>query len=1544
MNANTSVPAVLLTEAGDKGWELNRFIKQNDPSISIEMLSLPIDIPTILPDKNPAMIIFYSPELKSDICTAIEQSRQACPAANIIVLSDQPTPEQTQQVKQLGADELLDAQNPLWLQASLQKYRNICRLRAELDQKNQEYQKIAKKFNFFLNNSTEGIWCFEAPEPIPMDLPTAEKVTRSFEAICTDCNTAYAEMYGLQISDMLGKKLSDLMPDNETNRAYLTQFYENGGYIENAPSLEYDPQGNPKHFLNSMYAEIANGKLLRAWGRQIDITAETTHIAELENALRRFQSVWDNTLDGLCVLEPSGRIVQANPAFCKLVGKSVAAVEGHSLREFFQFPEPNKIDHQHFAMWKQQYQANHQIHNLRLWNNQDCQVEVSSSTLTINDTEYVLSIFHDVTERQKNARLLAEMSQRFQWLYEYAPTGYHILNPDGIIIDVNTKWTQMLGYSKEEVIGKPIFDFVTSRERELSKESFQHKINSKARYTLPSERTFQTKTGTEIICLIHDHFAYNENEQLITVLTTMQDITERKRMEQQLRENERQLATVISNIPGLVYRCKNDPNWTMEYLSPACKEITGYEPEELIGNKALSFNDLIHPDHRERLWQKWQTLLPRHEVFEDEYPIITKNGELRWVWERGCGVFDENDNLLFLEGIITDITARKKTEEAFKYEHALLRTVIDNLPDAIYAKDTACRKTLSNKVDLHNLGDRTEDEVIGKDDYAFYPKEFADKFYQDDRYVLETGEAILNYEEKIIHPDGTEGYLLTSKVPLRDEQGKITGLVGIGHDITQRKQAELALRESEAKFRALAESSPAAIFIYQNNRFVYVNPATEKLTGLTADELRQINFWDVVHPDFRALVKERGLARQCGEPVPTHYEFKIIGPNGNERWIDFAGALTSYESQPAAIGFAYDVTERKQIEEELIKSRAEWETIIRAIGHPTIILDSNYTIINASWSALQKLGLSLEELVGKKCFTYFHGPEKTPPSICPLRQMITTARSEVSEMYVEGLQGWYLVACTPVFDENGKLTRAIHIATDITERKRAEDALAESEEKFRLLVENMVEVFFQIDPENRLVYVNPAIRAVLGYEPEEVVGKDYKDLIHTDNKEQLEVEIQQKARGRNVFHLFDIKLISKNGTLIEAEISAAPIFTADGTFHGYVGVARDVSERRQIEQERAKFAKLESLSILAGGIAHDFNNLLTGIMGNISLAKMKNKDEALRPTLERAERASVRARDLTQQLLTFAKGGEPIREDIPLHDMVRESVEFICRGKPIKVEYQFASNLPLANVDPGQINQVIQNLVLNAIQAMPDGGTLTVALEPVEIMAPSTLSLEPGRYLQLKVTDTGIGIPEKIIHRIFDPYFSTKQSGSGLGLAIVHSIVKRHGGHIEVESTPGVGTTFTLYLPAGTAVPVTSTATAEEMPGEHLGGRILLMDDEDLVQEVGQAMLESLGYEVVTVSEGQAMLDKYQSAQKEGRPFAAVIMDLTIVGGMGGKEAIAELRKIDPKAKAIVSSGYSNDPIMARPKEYGFDDVIEKPYDVNKMQLALKRVLQNNNG
>jgi nitrogen-specific signal transduction histidine kinase/CheY-like chemotaxis protein len=386
-------------------------------------------------------------------------------------------------------------------------------------------------------------------------------------------------------------------------------------------------------------------------------------------------------------------------------------------------------------------------------------------------------------------------------------------------------------------------------------------------------------------------------------------------------------------------------------------------------------------------------------------------------------------------------------------------------------------------------------------------------------------------------------------------------------------------------------------------------------------------------------------------------------------------------------------------------------------------------------------------------------------------------------------------------------------------------------------------------------------------------------------------------------------------------------------------VFQDVTLKRQTEAELQKMEKLSSLGILAGGIAHDFNNILTGILGNLSLAMLDTprQGEVFR-RLGEAEQATLRARDLVQQLLTFAKGGAPVKEIASLEDIIRDSATFACRGSQVRCDLSWPRDLWPAEVDPGQISQVIQNLVINAIQAMPTGGAVTIQADNVTLKEDQGLPLPPGRYVKIKVRDEGLGIPPNYLPKIFDPYFSTKQKGSGLGLATAYSIIKNHDGYMTVESTLGEGTTFFLYL----ATPAKKVKAAPKSPtGQlHRGrGRILVMDDDAGVRQVAGKILTHLGYEADFAVDGAEAIEKYQGARKARQPFDLVIMDLTIPGGMGGKEAFETLRQIEPGTRAIVSSGYADDPIMTHYRKYGFSGVIKKPYKVDSFSHVLHEVL-----
>ncbi|MDX1764925.1 MAG: ATP-binding protein, partial [bacterium] len=403
------------------------------------------------------------------------------------------------------------------------------------------------------------------------------------------------------------------------------------------------------------------------------------------------------------------------------------------------------------------------------------------------------------------------------------------------------------------------------------------------------------------------------------------------------------------------------------------------------------------------------------------------------------------------------------------------------------------------------------------------------------------------------------------------------------------------------------------------------------------------------------------------------------------------------------------------------------------------------------------------------------------------------------------------------------------------------------------------------------------------------------------------------------------------------EITASPLKDAAGRIIAGIELVRDITDRRRMEGELQKIEKLESLGVLAGGIAHDFNNLLTAILGNLSYALSEmDRGDPIYERIAKAEQASLRAKGLTRQLLTFSKGGAPVRKITSITPLVRESASFGLRGSHVKCEFFLDDDLWLAEVDEGQIGQVIQNIVINGDQAMPHGGVIEVGARNFTLEAEGDLPLSPGNYIRLSIRDQGFGIPEAQLDKIFDPFFTTKASGSGLGLSTSFSIIKKHGGLLTVQSEESVGSIFEIYLPATESRRVEIAEAVGPRPTG--SGRVLLMDDERFICDAASKMLEAMGYEVTCVPGGVEAVEAFARARKSGRSFDCVIMDLTIPGGMGGKEAIGKLREIDPQVKAVVSSGYSNDPVMADYRRYGFQGVLRKPYVTAEIARIVEEV------
>jgi two-component system cell cycle sensor histidine kinase/response regulator CckA len=502
-------------------------------------------------------------------------------------------------------------------------------------------------------------------------------------------------------------------------------------------------------------------------------------------------------------------------------------------------------------------------------------------------------------------------------------------------------------------------------------------------------------------------------------------------------------------------------------------------------------------------------------------------------------------------------------------------------------------------------------------------------------------------------------------------------------------------------------------------------------------------------------------------------------------------------------------------------------------------------------------------------------------------------------------------------------------------RKKVEDELREREEQYRSVFESATDAFFVCDVSGDIVEVSPAGCTMFGAPRAALLGRSLRGLLRPaslfdDLRAWIGTTGKFRAEGSGV---------AAGGNDFEVEIHGVA-FSYRKQPH-VLAVIRNIAERKRMEEALFLSRNLESIGVLAGGIAHDFNNLLTVIMGNLSLARLSvpAEGEAAR-LLGQSERAAARARDLTMQLLTFSRGGAPIKELTALGDVLRESATLVLRGSRVRPVFDLPPELWPASVDRGQLGQVVANLVINADQAMPDGGVVTVAARNV---APGDASLSPvplprGHYVRVDVKDEGVGIPPEQIERVFDPYFTTRQGGTGLGLATTYSIVRRHNGHVALTSAPGRGATFSVWLPAvpGAAVAASAQPDRTLLRG---AGRVLVMDDDAMVRELLASMLRELGYTAAAARDGGEAVAAWLAAREAGTPFDVVVMDLTIPGGMGGLEALQRMRTIDPGVKAIVSSGYSNDPVMASYRTHGFAGVMAKPYSVREVGQIVQQAL-----
>jgi two-component system CheB/CheR fusion protein len=987
---------------------------------------------------------------------------------------------------------------------------------------------------------------------------------------------------------------------------------------------------------------------------------------------------------------------------------------------------------------------------------------------------------------------------------------------------------------------------------------------------------------------------------------------------------------------------------------PIRKELCFLIIFERIANVAAQDTEAINPGSSdEELWRLRDELRATKEHLQS---IIEEKDEVNQeLWASNEEVQSTNEEL---QSVNEEMEAAKEELESSNEEllslNEELRQKNGELSVAKYFSDNIIETartifiTTDNVLTINTVNSFTEQiteyqryEIIGKNCLAAFLHAGTQTQSLNLLNEIISGKIdSCQFEDTLVTRNGKNKTISWRCSALKDIDNHRSGILLIGIDITRQKIAESSLIESETKYRNLVESSQD--FIWQCNiegKYTYLNPASEEIFKFPISEMLGRKITEFESPDSPNSLKKMLQQLLSGEIVHGYETLHLNKLGQNIHLIINAQPELSKEHKVLSIrGIAHDVTNLRTAENKYKKLFTE---MLDGFALHEIICDYDnkpvdYRFLSVNPTFENQTGLKAENLIGKTVREIF--PQIEQNWIDRYGEVAITGKPVFFENYSSDLNKHFTIrAYCPA---HGQFAC---IFSDVTEQKNTENTIKDLLSRFDQLSLQTRTFLWEIDSEGLLTFVSSSIESILGYKPEEVIGKFHFYDFHPEaTRESLKESIKPIIMKRQSLIDYQTVLTSKNNQQIWVSIYAAPHYDSKGNCIGFRGGNTDITERKnnelmhqRLEQQQQQTQRLESLGVLAGGIAHDFNNLLGGIFGFIDLAIDDCKNTRGAQYLSTALSTIERARSLTQQLLTFAKGGSPIQSISALFPFVQDTVKFVLSGSNVTCKFDIEPDLRTCSFDKNQIGQVFDNMIINAMQAMPMGGTIYLTAKNIHLPKNFHTSLEEGDYVKISVADTGIGIPPELISRIFDPFFTTKMKGHGLGLATCYSIINRHGGYIDVESTLGKGSTFHIFLPV-CSEPVVEKR--DETPLKHIGnGIFLVMDDEEVIRMTMDTMLSLFGYKVVCKENGEETLRFFRESLKNNEPIAGIILDLTVPGGFGGKEVIEEIRTMDKKIPVFVSSGYADDPVMSNPTKFGFTGSICKPFRVADLTRLLSQ-------
>lgn len=1075
------------------------------------------------------------------------------------------------------------------------------------------------------------------------------------------------------------------------------------------------------------------------------------------------------------------------------------------------------------------------------------------------------------------------------------------------------------------------------------------------------------------------------------------NITAQKRAEDAQHSSEKRLEQLLERADCTIWQARvikaenGKLHWNI-YIPPSqlYRRIYGTDPK---GANGFDWKKLAVPEYEEMLARCTKAILNNATGYEQTFHISRADHDL-WLAEQVSISAAMEPDQWDLVGIITDVTARHEAEEARRSTDAQLQQVLELADCMVWQATVTLNPDDSFSWDIMTprsvlyrrlFGEGTLERTVVLNWHRLNVPEIVE---MERRFSQAFRNGSPGYEQvfRVISPRKVTW--LHETVTLRPIKDGQVHLVGVITDVTMQREALEARRASEHQVQQILETADCLLWqatvVLSRMKLtwkVLIPPSRlyREVFGSDPQDNSGLEWNKVIDPLTSAEIDGRAEnAIRSGAPG---YEQEFRAQREDRVfWLHEQVAITQVsEFEWKLVGVITDLSARREAEQSVRASEIRYRSLFQHT--PVAIVETDFQPVGLWLDELRASGVTnlsnwldeeprrlheaakrmrvsntnetaMQILRAKKPsdFRRRRGVLATPDSMLVIRATLlalwggrNTLEAQLDMRDFEGGLHHMSVRWWVAQTESGlDLSQSLLVFVDLTELKQAEAALATEKERLAVTLRAMTEGVVTTDVAGIIQFMNPAAAALTEWDTDAIGQSVVKicALEHEQRNNAFDFPVGSSARSDSVLVLPpQTRLVTRTGARRLIDGCCAPIHSAESKVIGMVFVFRDVTEHERLEQEVVRSTRLESVGILAGGIAHDFNNILTGVMGNLALAQLdiEAKSEAgIR--LAEAEKATLRARDLTQQLLTFAKGGEPVRAAVRLDAIVRETATFALHGSSVKPIFHLAPDLWRADADKGQIGRVVQNLVINAIQAMPNGGTLRLTAQNETVTKINHPDFPPGNYVQIVIADTGEGIKAADLPRIFDPYFTTKQTGSGLGLAAVYSIIKKHLGHIDVESVIGTGTTFRLWLPAMSEAG-SNTVAPMPLAGASFTGRVLFMDDEESICRMASLMLQRLGFEVVTTIDGAEAVAKFRAARAAANPFDVIIMDLTVPGGMGGREAVMQLQGIDPHVKAIVSSGYSSDPVLANHRAHGFCGVIAKPYRLDDVVMALRTAL-----